>query len=315
MITNNNAATTAQTTELNEIINGLTRPQKKLSPKFFYDERGSQLFDAITELDEYYPTRTEAHILRTAVVELFSGLGDDIAIVEYGSGSSIKTEILLDHLADLSGYVPLDISEEHLFKSADRLAKRYPHLNITPVVADYTRPFELPPLNGRKIVFFPGSTIGNFERELAVEFLRGIAEVIGEDGGLLLGVDLKKDPARLHSAYNDAKGVTAAFNLNVLNHLNRQFSADFDPTSFYHYAFYNPYEGRIEMHLVSDKEQTVHLAGTQIEFCEGETIWTESSCKYTVAEFGRLARLAGLAVEQVWTDEHDLFSVQYLTRL
>ena len=312
MIAHFDANTAAQ---IEEIIDGLTRPQKKLSPKYFYDERGSQLFDAITELDEYYPTRTEAQILRTAVPELFDELGDELAIIEYGSGSSIKTEILLDHLPDLSSYVPLDISGEHLFKSADRLATRYPHLDIVPVVADYTQGFELPEISGRKIVFFPGSTIGNFERAEAVGFLRSIADVIGQDGGLLLGVDLKKDPARLHAAYNDAKGVTAAFNLNVLNHLNQTFGANFDPTSFYHYAFYNPREGRIEMHLASDKDQTVFIADQEIEFDEGETIWTESSCKYTVAEFEQLAQQAGLAVEQVWTDENKLFSVQYLTQL
>ena len=303
----------AVSAQINEVLDGLSRPQKKLSPKYFYDERGSQLFDAITELDEYYPTRTETQILRTAVPELFDELGEELAIIEYGSGSSIKTEILLDHLPDLSSYVPLDISAEHLFKSADRLASRYPHLDIVPVKADYTQPFELPQLDGRKIVFFPGSTIGNFEQAEAIEFLRTIADVIGQDGGLLVGVDLKKDPARLHAAYNDSKGVTAAFNLNLLNHLNQAFGANFDPTSFYHYAFYNPRAARIEMHLTSDREQSVTMAGQQINFREGETIWTESSCKYTVTEFGQLARKAGLAVEQVWTDDNELFSVQYLT--
>lgn len=301
--------------EIDEIVAGLKLPQKKLSPKYFYDERGSQLFDAITELEEYYPTRTEAEILRKAVPDLFKGSGSGVSIVEYGSGSSIKTEILLDHLPQLNSYVPLDISGEHLHLSADRLADRYPDLEIIPVVADYTQPFELPELDGRKIVFFPGSTIGNFEREQAIEFLRSIGELIGPDGGLLLGVDLKKDPARLHAAYNDAKGVTAAFNLNLLNHLNRNYDAEFDPTRFYHYAFYNPRAGRIEMHLVSDRAQLINVAGEIIPFREGETIWTESSCKYTVQEFEQVAHLAGLRVDQVWVDENKLFSVQYLTQI
>lgn len=295
-----------------EVIQGLLLPQKKLSPKFFYDERGSQLFDEITGLDEYYPTRTETQILHRVVDELFTDDGDDLTLVELGSGSSVKTELLLDRLPNLESYVPLDISADHLHKSAARLARRFPHIEIRPVVADYT--VDLPTINGRKIIFFPGSTIGNFERPEAVDFLTRIEPLIGEDGGLLLGVDLKKDPARLHAAYNDQKGITAAFNLNMLSHLNHKVRADFNLSCFYHYAFFNPYEGRIEMHLVSKQEQTVCVANHPIYFAEGDTIWTESSYKYTLPEFAQLARLAGLQVEQVWTDPHNLFSVQYLKR-
>ncbi|MEM8856716.1 MAG: L-histidine N(alpha)-methyltransferase [Chloroflexota bacterium] len=311
MIAHYDAAVSA---EIEEILAGLNLPQKKLSPKYFYDERGSQLFDQITELEEYYPFRTEASILKRTVPEIFAGLGEDLTIVEYGSGSSVKTEILLDHLADLAAYIPLDISGEHLLKSAKRLASRYPHLKIDPIVADYTQPFKLPDTIGRRIVFFPGSTIGNFERELAIQFLSSISEIIGPDGGLLLGVDLKKDPARLHAAYNDSKGVTAAFNLNLLEHLNREYGANFNLAAFRHYAFYNPYAGRIEMHLVSEQDQAVCVAGELVAFREGETLWTESSCKYTVEEFAQLAQEAGLRVKQVWTDEEELFSVQYLIR-
>lgn len=304
--------TTIEQTVVNEVLAGLSLPQKKLSPKYLYDERGSQLFDAITELEEYYPTRTEIKILTNSLEDIAATLGDDFALIEYGSGSSLKTEILLDRLTELKQYVPLDISGEHLYKSADRLAARYPTLNILPVVADYTRPFELPTLQGRPIVFFPGSTIGNFEPQEALPFLEQIRNLIGNAGGLLLGVDLKKDPSRLHAAYNDRLGVTAAFNLNLLKHLNKTLGGNFDLDTFHHYAFYNPYAGRIEMHLVSNQAQTVTVAGQPLTFYEGETIWTESSYKYTLDGFRRLVSQAGLTVKQVWTDEERLFSLQYI---
>ncbi|MEM8533173.1 MAG: L-histidine N(alpha)-methyltransferase [Chloroflexota bacterium] len=299
-----------------EVLAGLQRVPKKLPAKLFYDERGSQLFDQICELDEYYTTRTESAITQSNIDEIVAAIGPQALLIEYGSGSSAKTRILLDHLNDLAAYIPLDISKEHLLASATELAKLYPDLEILPVSADYTTDFELPRVQkpvARRVVYFPGSTIGNFETEAAIDFLEHIAEVCGSDGGLLIGVDLKKEPHIIHQAYNDRAGVTAAFNLNMLVRLNRDLDMNFVVDQFGHYAFYNVYEGRLEMHLVSLADQTVYLNGTSIEFAEGESIWTESSYKYTPSEFAALAGQVGFEVQQVWIDEQHLFSVQYLT--
>lgn len=299
-----------------EVLAGLQRVPKKLPPKLFYDERGSQLFDQICELDEYYTTRTESHITQANIDEIAAVIGSQALLIEYGSGSSAKTRILLDHLTDLAAYIPLDISKEHLLTSATELAKVYPDLEILPVSADYTADFALPSVRkpvARRVVYFPGSTIGNFETEAAINFLDHIAAVCGPDGGLLIGVDLKKEPHILHQAYNDRAGVTAAFNLNMLARLNRDLDMNFAVDQFGHYAFYNVYEGRVEMHLVSLADQTVYLNGSTIQFAEGESIWTESSYKYTPNEFAALAGRVGFEVQQVWIDEQHLFSVQYLT--
>jgi dimethylhistidine N-methyltransferase len=305
-----------QAASLDEVLRGLRSPQKELPCKLFYDEVGSDLFEQITQLDEYYPTRAEARIMREAAAEIAALLGPDVLLIEYGSGSSTKTRILLDHLERPAGYVPIDISREQLQRSADKLAEAYPRLRVQPVCADYTAPFDLPAVGGqsvRRVAYYPGSTIGNFVPEDARRFLVRIAEVCGPHGGLLIGVDLKKDPLMLHRAYNDALGVTAAFNLNILRRLNRELGADFALDQFRHYAFYNPVFARVEMHLVSLTEQVVHVGKVRIHFDRGESIWTEGSYKYNVHEFAQLAAAAGWRVKQVWTDDRTLFSVQYLS--
>jgi dimethylhistidine N-methyltransferase len=298
-----------------QVLHGLRQARKQLPCKFFYDQRGSQLFDQICELDEYYLTRTELAILNRHVGEMAAMIGPGCRIVEYGSGSSQKTRLLLDHLESPAAYVPLDISREHLLDAAARLATTYPALNILPVCADYTRPFTLPNANGaaRTVIYFPGSTIGNFEPHEARSFLAAAARQVGAGGGLLIGVDLKKDPARLHAAYNDVRGVTAAFNLNLMERINRELAATFSLDRFAHYAFYNPRLGRIEMHLVSLTSQTCQIGAESFYFREGETIFTESSYKYTLPEFASIAATAGWKVKHIWTDDNRMFSIQYLT--
>jgi dimethylhistidine N-methyltransferase len=300
---------------LREVLAGLARPHKQLPCKYFYDERGSRLFDEICELEEYYLTRCELAILRRHAGQMAGRLGPACALIEYGSGSSLKTRLLLDRLDRPAAYVPVDISGEHLLRSARELARAYPGLEVAPVCADFTRPFTLPPLRQsprRRVVYFSGSTIGNFGPAEATALLAGIARLCGPGGGLLIGVDLKKDRAILEPAYDDTRGVTAAFNLNLLARINRELGADFDLGRFRHRAFYNEGAGRIEMHIVSRAAQTVHVGGTAFELAEGETICTEYSYKYGLDEFRDLAARAGLALEQVWTDEKGLFSVQYL---
>ena len=299
-----------------EVLAGLQQSPKSLPSKFFYDERGSKLFDAICELDEYYPTRTEKALMDAHIGDITDALGPGVRLVEYGSGSSDKTRILLDHLTDPAGYVPIDISREHLVQAAEALAADYPGLPVLPVCADYTASFDLPapelPM-ARTVIYYPGSTIGNFERDEARAFLEHIAGLIAPSGGLLIGVDLQKDPGVLRAAYNDAEGVTAAFNKNVLRRINRELGANFDLGRFRHQAIYNEDEGRIEMHLVSEAAQRVTIDGVEIPFAEGERIVTEYSYKYTLEGFGELADAAGLCVERVWTDARAYFSVQYAT--
>jgi dimethylhistidine N-methyltransferase len=298
-----------------EVLAGLSRPHRQLPCKYFYDERGSRLFDEICELEEYYLTRCELAILRRHAGEMAGRIGPGCALIEYGSGSSLKTRLLLDRLERPAAYVPVDISGEHLLHSARQLARAYPGLEVAPVCADFTRPFTLPTLRGaprRRVVYFSGSTVGNFGPAEATALLAGIARLCGPGGGLLIGVDLKKGRAILGPAYDDARGVTAAFNLNLLARINRELGADFDLSRFRHHAFYNEGAGRIEMHLVSLAAQTVHVGGAAFELAEGETICTEYSYKYGLDEFRDLAARAGLALEQVWTDQKGLFSVQYL---
>ena len=299
-----------------EVIAGLSRPQKTLPCKLFYDERGSQLFDRICELPEYYPTRTELQILRDRAADIAAAVGPRAAIVEYGSGSSLKTRVLLDHCEDVAAYVPIDISRAHLLAAARAIATRYPDVVVRPVCADYTRAFSLPDLAdlspANTVAYFPGSTIGNFEPAQAVSFLRSMRETCGDDSHLLIGVDLKKDPAVLHAAYNDASGTTAAFNLNALAHLNREIGSDFDVAAFAHYAFYDPRAGRMEMHLVSRRDQHVSLGGgASVAFASGESIHTESCQKFTLASSARLADAAGYRQQAVWTDVDERFSVQW----
>lgn len=299
-----------------EILQGLQKPIKELPSKYFYDEVGSQLFDRITELDEYYLTRTELQIMRQQIHDIAATLGPHCMLIEYGSGSSLKTRQLLDHLEQPAAYVPIDISKEHLLQASLKLSHSYPKIEILPICADYTSSFSLPTptqSGARKVAYYPGSTIGNFDREPARTFLTQIAHTCGHGGGLLIGVDLKKDFSILHDAYNDRSGVTAAFNLHLLERLNSELSTDFQLDQFGHYAFYNPGESRIEMHLVSLRKQHVHLGSEKIAFHNYESIWTESSYKYTLDEFGQLATSAGFKVERIWLDPQEFFSVQYLS--
>ena len=300
-----------------EVLTGLGSKPKSLSPKFFYDKRGSELFDRICELDEYYPTRTETRILEENAGEIAALCGEDCELIEYGSGSSRKIRILLDALAGDVTYVAIDISREHLLESATELAERYTELEVIAVCADYTQPFPLPrpgrSRTGNRVVFFPGSTIGNFNPGQAAEFLSTTARQLGRGGSMLIGVDLKKDERILHAAYNDSQGVTAAFNLNLLTRINREIGADFDPSAFHHCAFYNRAEGRIEMHLVSRREQTVVVDGESIPFSGGESIHTENSYKFSIDEFQDLAGNCGFVPVHVWTDSANLFSLHYLT--
>ena len=296
-----------------EVTSGLRQQPKSLSPKFFYDKAGSELFDAITELPEYYPARTEIDILEQHGDDMARLLGQQCLLLELGSGSSRKIRVLLDALQP-SVYMPMDISREHLIGSAEALAADYPQLEVHAACADYSGEFEIPygPAHLPRAAFFPGSSIGNFEPVAAAELLQRVAEHLGEGGRLLIGVDLKKDPQRLQRAYDDDAQVTAAFNLNLLQRINRELAGDFDLRQFSHRALYNQQLGRIEMHLVSLADQTVSVADERFEFVAGETIHTESSYKYSVEEFQQLADWAGYRAEQVWTDAEQLFSVHCL---
>jgi len=300
---------------LADALAGLRQAHKTLPCKYFYDAEGSKLFDQICALPEYYPTRTELGILRAHAAEMAQHLGPETLLVEYGSGSSVKTRLLLDRLARPAAYVPVDISREHLLAAALALRLDYPGLEILPVCADFTAPVALPKPRraaARRAVYFPGSTIGNFSEAGAVALMAGVARQVGPGGAFLVGVDLAKDPRVLERAYDDAAGVTAAFNLNLLARMNRELDADFDLRRFRHRAVWAPGASRIEMHLVSEVEQVVHLDGVELRFERGESICTEHSHKYTLAGFARLARRAGLAVRRVWTDPAERFSVQYL---
>jgi dimethylhistidine N-methyltransferase len=297
-----------------DVIGGLTARPKRLSPKYFYDETGSRLFEEITELPEYYPTRCELSILRAHAADMMALIPADAALIEFGSGSSRKSRLMLDAAPALAAYVPVDISSKWLGAEAARLRRDYPHLAVLPVAADFTRPFQLPPslatlgLAG----FFPGSTIGNFEAHQACAFLQHAARILGPDAILIVGIDLVKNEGTLTAAYNDAADVTAKFNLNLLARINRELGADFDLKSFSHQAFYNRERRRIEMHLVSRVRQRVSVCGRMIEFGECETIHTENSYKFTVESFGALARGAGWTPVAGWSDADGYFSVQAL---
>jgi len=306
---------TASDPVLDEVLLGLTKTRKELPCKLFYDERGSVLFEQICTLDEYYLTRTEIAIMEQNASELAELMGPRCVLLEYGSGSSTKTRILLDHLHEPVAYIPIDYAAEQLQRSAAAIAASYPALRVLPLHADYTQRVGVPPLVGagaRRVGFFPGSTVGNFRLTEAVHFLRRVRGAVGPRGGLLIGADLKKDPAVLHRAYNDAAGVTAEFNRNILAHINRRFDADFRLDKFAHRAFYNERLGRIEMHLISQEDQRVRLQDLEIAFRAGEGVLTEVSYKYSVEQFRTLASRAGFEVQRVWVDASRLFSVQYL---
>lgn len=298
-----------------QVLAGLRSTPKRLSPAYLYDQRGSQLFEAICELPEYYLTRTETGILARYAAQMAECIGEQALLLEPGSGSSRKTRLLLDALADLAAYVPVDISRTHLLEAARALQAAYPRLEVLPVCADFTQGFTVPPSRrppSRVVVFFPGSTLGNFDAAEAIRLLELMRRAAGAGGGLLVGVDLAKDPAVLERAYNDAAGVTAAFNLNLLVRLNRELAADFDPGSFRHEAVWMPVESRIEMHLVSARRQSVHLAGESVEFAAGERLVTEHCHKYSAESFASQARTAGWTPRRSWRDARGYFSVQYL---
>jgi len=299
---------------LADVRDGLSKKQKALSPKYFYDSAGSDLFEAITRLPEYYPTRTEVGILDRSGPEMAALLPARAALVEFGSGSTIKLRRLLRHLDKLAAYVPVDVSGEFLRSQAEVLSGDFPHLRVEPLVADFTRDFDLPESlrDMPRAGFFPGSTIGNFEPSEAEDLLRRFGRILGEGAHMIVGVDLVKDAAILERAYDDAAGVTAAFNLNLLTRINRELAGRFDLGAFSHRAVFNPQASRIEMHLVSAGAQDVGIGSDTVAFADGETIHTESSYKYTVETFRALVERAGWTWIQVWTDPEGLFSVHAL---
>jgi dimethylhistidine N-methyltransferase len=298
-----------------DVIAGLRASPKRIPPKYFYDREGSRLFEEITRQPEYYPTRSEIEILRMQARDIVQLIPTGAAMVEFGSGACIKMRILLDAADKLKAYVPVDISADFLKQEAAGLCKARPGLSVYPVAADFTKPFDLPaavkPLP--HVGFFPGSTIGNFEPYEAAAFLKNAGHILGRGALLIVGVDLEKDPAVLHAAYNDAAGMTEKFNRNLLVRINRELGGNFDLSKFEHHAFYNREQHRIEMHLASIKRQKVRVAGTNIDFRAGETIHTENSYKYSPQSLAALARGAGWKPIAMWTDAKNYFSVQALT--
>ena len=295
-----------------DVIAGLSLPQKTLPPKYFYDAAGSRLFEAICRLEEYYPTRAELALTRAHLDDIARFAGRHCQLIEYGSGEGRKARLLIRRMRP-SAYVPVDISEAALQAAAKRLARAFPWLNILSVAGDFMQPLKLPVYRGRStqrsVIYFPGSTIGNLTPEEAHAFLRMSRGQIGRRGAMLVGVDLRKDANVLHAAYNDARGVTAAFNLNLLARINRELDGDFDLRRFKHYAFYNVALGRIEMHLVSLARQTVNVGSHRFRFGVGESIHTENSCKYSLEDFSALALAAGFRTDRVWKDARGYFAL------
>lgn len=307
--------TNSETSEFEQdVLEGLTSTPKFLSCKYFYDQRGSELFEQICETPEYYLTRTELAIMQDNIGEIAESLGPKIAMVEFGSGSSIKTQILLEHVSAISTYLPVDISGDHLAITADALSNTFPDILIHPIAADFTAPFEIPEglLKDQKVVvYFPGSTIGNFEIERARELLQNIANVSGSGGGFLVGIDLIKDPEILHAAYNDSEGITEAFNLNLLERINGELGADIEISNFKHRAVFNSEPGRMEIYIDSLVEQSIEIGDQTIEFEQNEAIFTEYSHKYELDHFKELAAGAGFQFKQMWTDSKNYFGVLY----
>ncbi len=298
-----------------DLLDGLRRTHKRIPCKYLYDERGSELFERICALPEYYLTRTELAIMDRHAGEMAGALGPRCLVVEFGSGSGRKTALLLDHLKEPAAYVPIDIAGEALARAARRIAAAHPGLEVRPVRADYTDPVDLPRPRAtfaRRAVYFPGSTIGNFTLPEARRFLGRVAALVGPGGAALVGADLRKDPRVLEAAYDDARGITAAFNLNLLERANRELGADFSTDRFRHAARYDRRRGRIEMHLVSRQAQRVRLPGATIPLARGESILTEYSYKYTLEGLARLAAGAGMTMRRAWTDARAWFAVVYL---
>jgi len=301
-----------------DTLSGLQSSPKRLNCKYFYDQRGSQLFDQICETDDYYLTRTETSIMQQHAQEMGECLGEKVMLVEFGSGSSLKTQYLLNHLIDPAAYVPVDISRDHLLKSADRISQEHPGLEVLPVYADFTQSFSLPAPSqphSHAAVYFPGSTIGNFEPESGQRLLKTIAQLCGRQGGLLIGIDLKKNRQVLENAYDDRQGITADFNLNLLRRMNRELDADFDLDAFKHRAIYNEQLGRIEIYIESLADQTVSLGNQTVFFERGEYVHTENSHKYTIDGFSQLAAEAGWTLRKAWTDSRNYFAVLHFVVL
>lgn len=296
------------------VISGLAQDEKTIPCRFLYDARGSELFEKITDLKEYYPTRTEIALLERIGPEVAKLAGPGRAVIEFGSGSSRKTHVLIDHLDDIAAYVPIDISDDALAEAAERLVQRHPKLTVLPVHGDFGGDIDLPRSvrMSPKLGFFPGSTIGNLNRDEALTFLSDTAKLVGHNGTLLIGVDLKKPLDILLPAYNDKEGITAEFNLNLLHRINRELDGDIDVSNFAHEAIYNADAGRIEIYIRSLIDQEISVCGQQIEFEQSERIHTENSHKYSISEFQELAAQAGWASEHVWTDAEQLFSIHYL---
>jgi dimethylhistidine N-methyltransferase len=296
-----------------DVIDDLSQHPKRLSPKYFYDAAGSELFEQITLLPEYYPTRTELSILRDRGSDISAIIPESAALVEFGAGATTKVRLLLSQCA-FGAYIPVDISGDFLKAQADALGKDFPALDVYPVTADFTVPFALPePIAALpKVGFFPGSTLGNFEPHEACGFLRSARDILGRDAQMVIGVDLEKDERVLHQAYNDSAGVTARFNLNVLHRINRELGGNFDPGAFTHRAIYNRERHRIEMHLVSRKAQSVRVLGRNFSFRAGESIHTENSYKYSLDRFTALARGSGWTPRETWTDSAEMFAVHAL---
>ncbi len=299
-----------------DVIAGLRRSQKMIPAKYLYDEQGSILFDQICDLEEYYPTLTEMGILRDNIDEIKDIVGPNCLLIEYGSGSGDKTRILLEHLITPAGYVPIEISKEALLASAKRLTAAYPHVCVLPVCADFMQPIKIPTsikAAGQRLIFFPGSTIGNMAPEESTAFLMRCATVCGPGGGMLIGVDLKKDTAKLEAAYDDTEGVSAAFAMNVLDRFNRELDANFDSSKFCYHSVYNHEDGRIEMGIKSLADQVVGFGNSEIAFAQDEVMFTEFSHKFSLGQWQEKANRAGFDIVHVWTDPRQLFSVQYMT--
>ncbi|WP_048307938.1 L-histidine N(alpha)-methyltransferase [Halomonas sp. PR-M31] len=316
-VTVHDQQTTSQSASLQEeLLAGLRATPKTIPPKFFYDWKGSELFNLICEQPEYYPTRTEEAILHGFSKDIARLIGDDGILIELGSGASRKIRLLLEAMRPVS-YLGIDISRDFLIESTQRLAADYPWLEVHAACADFSQPLQIPgAVRGKRpVAFFPGSSIGNFSPLDAEGFLNELGSLLPPGSGLLIGVDLIKDEAILNAAYNDAKGVTAAFNLNLLNRLCKEFDAVVDPDSFSHRAFYNVEQSRIEMHLVSKVSQSITVSGESFDFEEGETLHTENSYKYSVDGFQALALRGGFHPRALWTDPENLFSIHYLERV
>ncbi len=294
------------------VIEGLSKQPMAIHSKFFYDQRGAELFEEICTLDEYYPTRTEIGLLEDIADEIADLAGPDCHLIEFGSGASVKVRTLLEALDEPKSYVPIDISREALLSAAEGVAKEFEEIPVVAVCADYTEPMKLPELDdGPRLGFFPGSTIGNFTPKESVDFLSTAADAL-DGGAMLVGVDLKKDEDTLNAAYNDARGVTAEFNRNLLHRINRELGSDFDPDGFQHSAVYRHDKGCVETHLVCERPQTVDVCGQSFPFDVGDKIHTENSHKYSVGEFQDIARASGFKPRQVWVDGNDMFSIHYL---